>query len=94
MAAKLTAGPTPDGTFISRRTDNDYTFAVAVIGTKPKRYAPRNPQADDAGYIDNPDFGKWISFSWHSRHDLAVKSADKARTFGYSRPVIVPVVKA
>jgi hypothetical protein len=91
MPAKLTAGPTPDGGFISRRTDNDYAFAVAVVSTATKVYKPRSPEADEYGYIPNPDFGKWVSGSWHSRYDLAVKSVDKFRSYG-NRAVVVPVV--
>jgi hypothetical protein len=91
MARKLTAGPTPDGGFISRRTDNDYGFAVAVFDTTERRYSPSNKLADERGYIENPTLDTWVSFSWHGRYDLAAKSVDKARGFGY-RAVIVPVV--
>ena len=89
---KLTAGPTPDGTFIERRTDNAYTHAVAIVSQAERVYKPRDPNADERGYIPNPVRGKYVSASWHSRFDLAMKAADKYRGNGYTA-VVVPVVQ-
>lgn len=88
---KLTAGPTRDGTFISRRTHNDYAYAVAVIDRTERVYKRSHPDADERGYIPNPTLGQWVSFSWHTRRDLAVKSWEKAAKLGLVAQV-VPVV--
>lgn len=84
------AGPTPDGSYVERRTPNKYDWAVAIVSQQESTYKPRDPKAVN-GYIPNPDLGKWISFSWHARRDLAAKSQEKAQRLGY-RACIVPVV--
>jgi hypothetical protein len=93
---KLTAGPTPDGGFISRRTDNEYAYAVAVLDRHERVWARSKawrarPDVDEYGYGPNPTFGTWVSFSWHSRYDLAAKGVERARSLG-CRAVIVPVL--
>ena len=88
---KLTAGPTPDGTFIERRTDNAYSHAVAIVSQAERVYKPRDPNAEK-GYIPNSQLGQYVSASWHSRYVLAVKAAEKYRGNGY-KAVVVPVVQ-
>lgn len=90
-APKLFAGPTPDGTYITRRSFNEYTWAVAVIDHCETIYRPGNAQAVN-GYIANPTFGQWISLSWHGSKALAQKSADKVRSRGNRRIAVVPVL--
>lgn len=87
---KLYAGPTPDGGYISRTTDNEYGYAVALLDTAERTYKPRHPAAVN-GYIDNPTRGTWVSGSWHGRYDLASKKLDHWRNLGH-RAVIVPVL--
>lgn len=90
---KLTAGPTPDGGFVTRRTDNEYTHAVVVLDTTERRWVKNwstHPEADEFGYVPNPNLNRWVSFSWHGRYDLAAKGVEKARRLGY-RAVVVPV---
>ena len=89
MARKLQAGPI-DGQYISRRTDNDYSFAVAVYDSVETVMDRSTPIWDPAKRVPNPTFGKWVSFSWHRSYDLAVKSRTKAANLGY-RAVIVKV---
>ena len=89
MSHKLTAGPTPDGTFISRRTDNDYAFAVAVWDTSVDVW---DRKAGYNAYKPNPTYLTWVSGSWHGTYALALRSAERFRRQGH-RTAIVPVVR-
>lgn len=92
MARKIYAGPTPDGSYVSRQTDNDYSHATVVIDRSERAYKPRDPNADDSGYIANPTLGKWVPISFHGRRDLAEKKLADLRARGY-QAAVVPVIE-
>lgn len=77
---KLFAGPTPDGTYISRTTANGYAYAVAIRSTNEKSYVRGE-------YVPNPNLGQYVSLSWHGTRALAVAKSAK-----WQGSVVVPVI--
>jgi hypothetical protein len=94
MATKLIAGPCPDGGFVSRRTDNDYEFAVAILDDTERVYDRKGERKDGEAYPTKPNktFGQFIGISWHRRYDLAAKRIQQLQNRGVFGAVIVPVV--
>lgn len=83
------AGPCPDGSFISRKTANPYTHAVAIVDQSEKVWKGGNV----CEYVANPNFGLYVGVTWSSRYELAVKRADYLRSVGHRNVVVVPVVE-
>lgn len=95
MNRVIYAGPCEDGTYVSRRTDNQYSFAVAAIDKTERVYNSSRKHHDDTderGYYPNPRLGQWVALSFHRTAKLADQAARQHRDHG-RHVQIVPVIE-